>query len=350
MNFNSIWLLVQKFYMSRASVIFVIATTAGIRSCRAFPAALVVIDESSQLKEIESLNAIVRHMSRDRLGKVVILDDQQQLPPTIPSMMYSEFGHSATMALMTRLIAAGHSYTMLTLQHRMHPHIVELINQNFYNGQLRTSPSTHARPSGALFRQWAFHEGLPSSRQALFVTVDDPVCLYVEANAHSKINTAYIHAVQTMIMSMLEFGIPAADILLIAFYAAQKRCYLRVFKALGIDLMIRSVDASQGKEKPIVILDMVTPGGPHYTMGFLNDMKRINVALSRAGDGLLIVGNHRMTTDAHPSKSLQAWRDVIKRIFTAGGGKSKYFGSDDRVREFLKLPGPLYQEAPRRGS
>ncbi len=94
---------------------------------------------------------------------------------------------------------------------------------------------------------------------------------------------------------MLSFGIPASDILLIAFYAAQKRCYIRLFKALGINIMIKSVNSSQGKGKPFVILDMVTPGAPQYTMGSLNDLRRINVALSRTEDGLLIVGNHRMT-------------------------------------------------------
>jgi superfamily I DNA and/or RNA helicase len=59
-----------------------------------------------------------------------------------------------------------------------------------------------------------------------------------------------------------------------------------LFKALGINIMIKSVDASQGKEKSFVILDMVTPGATQYTMGFLKDLRRINVALSRAEDGL----------------------------------------------------------------
>lgn len=80
----------------------------------------------------------------------------------------------------------------------------------------------------------------------------------MEANAHSRANLAYTYAIHKMVKSMLSFDISADDILLIIFYAARQRCYVRLFKALGINIMIKSVNASQGKEKPLVTLKEIT--------------------------------------------------------------------------------------------
>lgn len=67
-------------------------------------------------------------MSKDRLKKIVLLDHQQQLSSAVPFHVFSEFEHSTSITLITQLIEIDHYYTMLTLQHRMHPHIVELVN------------------------------------------------------------------------------------------------------------------------------------------------------------------------------------------------------------------------------
>ena len=63
------------------------------------------------------------------------------------------------------------------------------------------------------------------------MTGQHPVELLVEAGAHSEVNMTYIHAVATIVKCILQFGISADDILLITFYAAQKRCYKRWFKS-----------------------------------------------------------------------------------------------------------------------
>ena len=56
---------------------------------------------------------------------------------------------------------------------------------------------------------------------------------------------------------------------------------------------IITIDASQGKEYDYVLLDLVTPG-EGYGMGFMSDVQRICVALSRARMGLVILGNENM--------------------------------------------------------
>ena len=57
-------------------------------------------------------------------------------------------------------------------------------------------------------------------------------------------------------------------------------------------LMIDSVDAFQGREKDFIILSYVRSGHQQYTgLGFLRDQRRVNVALTRAKKGVVIVGN-----------------------------------------------------------
>ena len=56
--------------------------------------------------------------------------------------------------------------------------------------------------------------------------------------------------------------------------------------------MIDTVDAFQGREKDSIILSCVRSGDAKSSMGFLEDERRLNVALSRAKKGVIIVGNH----------------------------------------------------------
>ena len=124
---------------------------------------------------------------------------------------------------------------------------------------------------------------------------------------------------------MMASGILSSQIMVITFYAAQKRFYEKTFKAralrtqLTLDLQSKSVDGSQGKEETYVFLDCVTPSAPHYSLWFLKDAHRLCVALSRARDGLVIAGNHRMAPVGNDTKALETWRNVVKTILRAGG-------------------------------
>ena len=62
----------------------------------------------------------------------------------------------------------------------------------------------------------------------------------------------------------------------------------------------------KGNERTFCILDLVVHGGRHYSMGFLRDMSRMNVGLSRAKNGLMVVGYKDMTTHQWVNKGVKA--------------------------------------------
>lgn len=279
-NFDSIWLQVQKFYLAEARCIFVTASTADARACRWASITVVFIDEASQIKETETLNAWCRHLGR--LQKLALFRDHQQLRATVKSFNVSEFGPTAQTSLMFRQIQIGQPFIMLTEQYRMHPHIAHLVNTLIYEKRLTTNASATGRPNARLFLDWARHNGYTGDRQAHFCQIEGEPKLWQEVDGFSKMNDLYLHAVSEIAQDMVDFGIPQSSIAIITFYSAQRSLYNRILKAKQLEgIRLLSVDGSQGDEAPFVILDRVTPGAPDYRLEFLKDMERLCVALSR---------------------------------------------------------------------
>ena len=142
---------------------------------------------------------------------------------------------------------------------------------------------------------------------------------------------------------MIRCGIDPVDILIIAMYAEQKRCYQRLFKKLSISVDVSTVNGCQGAERPYVILDLITPGGHLYDLGFLKDVKRMDVVLSRARNGLIIVDNKEMALFDIASNAVDLWRRLIRHIVSKEEMINKSFGADIKEREILNVSGNSYK-------
>lgn len=92
-------------------------------------------------------------------------------------------------------------------------------------------------------------------------------------------------------------------------YKGQLRLHQKLH---GPNIVIATVDAAQGKEYDFLILDLVTPG-QEYSLGFLSDPKRMNVALSRAKIGLLVVGDRHMAEVPFPTEGSRNWDELVAR-------------------------------------
>jgi ATP-dependent RNA/DNA helicase IGHMBP2 len=98
------------------------------------------------------------------------------------------------------------------------------------------------------------------------------------------------------VRELLNFGVAPSDIAVIAPYAAQVRLLREQLSVSGLE--IDSVDGFQGREKEAVVISLVR-SNPQGEIGFLQDVRRMNVALTRARRKLLVVGDSA-TLSAHP--------------------------------------------------
>ncbi|MGE5294811.1 MAG: C-terminal helicase domain-containing protein, partial [Solirubrobacterales bacterium] len=104
----------------------------------------------------------------------------------------------------------------------------------------------------------------------------------------SRLNRQEAALVCRKVHGLLDCGVAPADIAVIAPYAAQVRLLREQLAVPGLE--IDSVDGFQGREKEAVVMSLVR-SNPQGEIGFLQDVRRMNVAMTRARRRLLIVGD-----------------------------------------------------------
>ena len=110
------------------------------------------MNEASQIKKCEILNIFVRHSCT--LKKLVLVSDHKQLSPTVTLKEISEFVKAAGLSLMHQQILADQPYIMLNKQYQMHSHIVSIINELFYDGNLVNGATVSHHKNAQLFLEW----------------------------------------------------------------------------------------------------------------------------------------------------------------------------------------------------
>ncbi|XP_064620241.1 uncharacterized protein LOC135483350 [Lineus longissimus] len=237
---------------------------------------VVFLDECSQITEPSSLLPIARF----KCEKLVLIGDPKQLGPTLQG---SEAAHlnGLEQTLFDRLLKMGYDSTLLRTQYRCHPRISTIANSLFYNNQLIDGIEPTARPPL-----------LPDLPTSCFYNVSTG--REQRGGVGSFYNETEVEFVISLIDMMLMLGVEAASIGVITLYRAQmvrlgvalQACSASYESELK-SIQISTVDAFQGGEKDIIILSCVRT----QAVGFIDSEQRTNVALTRAKNHLLIVGN-----------------------------------------------------------
>lgn len=264
----------------------IVATCIGVAhksiADRKFP--IVLIDEATQATETATLVPIVRGSRQ-----LILIGDHKQLPPTIISKRAEEEGFSRS--LFERLVDAGVEPFMLKTQYRMHPSISQFPSIEFYDSLLKNGVSADQRiaPSGFIWPNW--------DMPVAFIPIDGLEGTDTE-NA-SRYNTDEAIKVTEIVQKLIQSKeILPNQIGVITPYNGQVRLLSDYFENLGgigkdepfSGLEIRSVDGYQGREKEVIIFSTVR-SNEKGELGFLTDKRRLNVALTRAKRGLIIIGN-----------------------------------------------------------
>ncbi|MSQ92990.1 MAG: DNA-binding protein [Gemmataceae bacterium] len=249
---------------------------------------LVVIDEAAQCTEPVCWLPLVRS------GCLVLAGDHCQLPPTILSQEAAAEGFG--ISLMERLVGrCGPLVTRrLNVQYRMHEAIMDFSSQQFYDADLEAHASVRSHLLCELPGVTA--NPLTQSPVQFIDTAGAGYDEQPEPTGKSRLNHQEAALVARQVQALLAAGVAAEAIAVIAPYAAQVRLLREMLPIAGLE--IDSVDGFQGREKEVVVLSLVRSNAAGE-VGFLADVRRMNVAMTRARRKLLVIGDSA-TLSCHP--------------------------------------------------
>jgi predicted DNA helicase len=241
---------------------------------------LLVIDEACQSTEPGCWIGLLR------AGRVVLAGDHCQLPPTVLSQEAARQGFGVS--LLERVVALhGPAVTrLLNVQYRMHTAIMDFSSGEFYEGALQADDAVR----GHLLCELPGVQASPLT-QTPVQFIDTAGAGYdeePEPDGESRLNPQEAVLVARKVRALLAAGVAPADIAVIAPYGAQVRRLREGLPVPGLE--IDSVDGFQGREKEAVVLSLVR-SNPEGEIGFLADVRRTNVALTRARRKLLVIGD-----------------------------------------------------------
>jgi superfamily I DNA and/or RNA helicase len=261
----------------------------------------VLVDEATQATEPATLVPLVRGARQ-----VVLIGDHRQLPPTVISRRSEEGGLSRS--LFERMIEMGVEPLMLTTQYRMHPAISEFPNSQFYDNRLEDGINESDRPApmGLIWPDW----DVPIA----FLPVEGGEVL--SPDGASKENPTEASWVVSLLLGLLDAGdLSEREIGIITPYAGQVRAIRDHMPENLQSVEVRTVDGYQGREKEVIVFSCVR-SNKDGNVGFLSDARRLNVALTRAKRGLIVVGDpNTLRCDGNweawlnhiRSRNLEAW-------------------------------------------
>jgi hypothetical protein len=287
--------------LDRADVVLATLTSLDARPLAGRRFALAVVDEATQAVEPALYLALLR------ADRAVLAGDHLQLPPTVLSAEAQAGGLGVS--LFERLVPLLGDGARVTLaeQHRMNARIMAFPSRALYGGALRAHPAVADRAIDD-----APLEVVDTSGRGL--EEETP------AGSDSKQNPGEADLVALEVARLLALGLGPEAIAVISPYDAQVQRLRQVLAAeVERGLEVDSVDGFQGREKEAVVVSLVR-SNEDGEVGFLADVRRMNVALTRARSKLVVVGDGA-TVARHPfydaflrhAEAAGAWRSVWER-------------------------------------
>ncbi|GMH33318.1 hypothetical protein BSKO_01152 [Bryopsis sp. KO-2023] len=289
--------------LDQTQVVAATCITAGDARLQGRSFSICVLDEATQATEPESMVGLM-----NKVESAVFVGDGQQLPPTVKCQEAAALG--LNVSLFQRLQSMGLEPHVLDTQYRMHPCIAEFSSKSFYGGKLQSAVSPKDRPPVAGVN-W-----IDAQKPVMFLHVDGEERrnqLFAEVDlSFSYLNPDEATWVVRLASSILAAGdIDSPEqIGIITPYSAQVRHIRQLMKdkrnsKLG-DVEVATVDGFQGREKEIILFSTVR-SNTRGSVGFLADHRRLNVALTRARRGLVVIGDKETLKTDKTWKSWIAW-------------------------------------------
>ncbi|XP_026433956.1 uncharacterized protein LOC113331459 [Papaver somniferum] len=309
--------MVWQFCFQSASLIFCTSSSSyTLHRVEMDPLNLLVIDEAAQLRECES--AIPMQLKGIQHG--ILIGDECQLPAMVTSKVSDDAGFGRS--LFERLSSLGHSKRLLNIQYRMHPKISAFPNGNFYRNQILNAPNVLCKSYERSYLQG------PMFGPYSFISTSDGRDEQDNV-AHSRKNMVEVAITLKIVRKLFRAWDGAREKLTIGIISPYAAQVAAIQEKLGhkyekfeyFAVRVKSIDGFQGGEEDIIIISTVRSNS-EGSIGFLSNLQRTNVALTRARRCLWILGDGKTLL-----RSGSCWRALVSDaknrhcLFDAGEDK-----------------------------
>jgi superfamily I DNA and/or RNA helicase len=268
---------------------------------------LIVLDEASQAPEPLSWIALLKG------PKAVFAGDSCQLPPTLYSREAAEGGLAVTLFERLQKTLREDLQTMLRVQYRMHEAIMGFSSKKFYGGKLIADDAVKSHLADGLEGVAA---GDLTSKPLVYV---DTAGTGWEENLNellqSRENEGEAALAVKIVNALLDAGMPAKSMAVLTPYMAQVKRLKSLLSVPGLE--IGTVDGFQGREKEATVISLVR-SNERGEVGFLTDVRRMNVAVTRARRLSIVIGDS-VTISNH-----EFYRDFLDYVAERGEHRSAY--------------------------
>jgi superfamily I DNA and/or RNA helicase len=249
---------------------------------------LVVIDEACQCSEPSCWIPL------GRAERVVLAGDHCQLPPTILSTAAAREGFNISLQERLVTLYGDRICRPLLVQYRMHEEIMRHSSATFYEGRLQAHASVASHRLCEL--PGVKEDELTTTAVRFIDTSGAGHTEEQEPAGPSLCNREEAALAVKKMQDLLACGVAPSAIAVITPYTAQVRLLRELIKTDAVE--VGSIDGFQGREKEAVVISLVR-SNPEKEIGFLSDIRRMNVALTRARRKLIVIGDSA-TISAHP--------------------------------------------------
>ena len=278
--------------LKEAAVIGMTTTGAARNSelIRQLNPRIIVVEEAAEVLEAHVIATLTPHVQH-----LILIGDHQQLRPSCAEYKLAQQAN-LEVSLFERLVKNNVEHVTLQQQHRMRPEISELISPIY------PALIDHEVVKG--------YEVLYGVRENIFF-IDHNI---PEDNADSD-NTTKTHKYEASYLAhlanyLVNRGYGANEITILTFYQGQKFCILDQLRRIGIRLRVSTVDKYQGEENRVVLFSVVR-SNKQNNIGHCKIDNRVCVALSRAKEGLVMIGNAESLRRASKGTSSKLWNKVL---------------------------------------
>lgn len=256
----------------------------------------IIMEESAQILEIETFIPLLLqnpYEGANRLKRIILIGDHNQLPPIIRNQAFQKYCNMEQ-SLFTRFIRLGVPYVELDQQGRCRPSICHIFDWRYNN--LKTLPLILEKPEFKFSNPgFLFEYQLINVEDFNGVGESEPTRHFLQ-------NLGEAEYAVSLYIYMRILGYPADKISILTTYNGQKNLIRDIVKKkcssnplIGEPKHVSTVDRFQGQQNDYIILSLVRT----KTIGYIRDVRRLIVAMSRARLGLYVFARVSLFSCCH---------------------------------------------------